>query len=98
MLGSIIRYLLAFGIQNHKSALANKTVELTACSQPVYRKGRADSAPISAAAHFHVRRMNIKRNPKEKFVTLYDTAKKCLLILDHLYIDMENGISNINHR
>jgi 2-polyprenyl-3-methyl-5-hydroxy-6-metoxy-1,4-benzoquinol methylase len=34
--------------------LANKTVELTACSQPVYRKGRADSAPISAAAHFHV--------------------------------------------
>jgi hypothetical protein len=33
----------------------------------------------------------MKRNPQEKFVTLYDTAKKCLLILDHLYTDLENG-------
>ena len=38
----------------------------------------------------------MKRDPKEKFVTLYDTAKKCLLILDHLYIDLENGISLAN--
>jgi hypothetical protein len=30
------------------------------------------------------------RNPQEKFVTLYDTAKKCLLILDYLYADLEN--------
>lgn len=34
----------------------------------------------------------MKRNPQEKFVVLYDTAKKCLLILDHLYTDFENGI------
>lgn len=40
--------------------------------------------------------MSMKRNPEEKFVTLYDTAKKCLLILDHLYIDLENGISLAN--
>lgn len=33
----------------------------------------------------------MKRNPQEKFVVLYDTAKKCLLILDQLYIDLENG-------
>jgi hypothetical protein len=33
----------------------------------------------------------MKRNPQEKFVVLYDTAKKCLLILDHLYADLENG-------
>ena len=33
----------------------------------------------------------MNRKPQEKFVTLYDTAKKCLLILDHLYSDFENG-------
>jgi hypothetical protein len=33
----------------------------------------------------------MKRNPEEKFVILYDTAKKCLLILDHLYAAFENG-------
>lgn len=33
----------------------------------------------------------MKRDPQEKFVILYDTAKKCLLILDHLYADFENG-------
>ena len=33
----------------------------------------------------------MNRKPQEKFVTLYDTAKKCLLILDHLYADLENG-------
>ena len=33
----------------------------------------------------------MKRNPQEKLVILYDTAKKCLLILDHLYADFENG-------
>ena len=38
----------------------------------------------------------MRRNTKEKIVTLYDTAKKCLLILDHLYIDLENGISLAN--
>jgi len=31
------------------------------------------------------------RTPQEKFVTLYDTAKKCLLILDHLYRKIEEG-------
>jgi len=31
------------------------------------------------------------RNPQEKFITLYDTAKKCLLILDHLYSDFEKA-------
>ena len=31
------------------------------------------------------------RNPQEKFVLLYDTAKKCVLILDHLYSDLENA-------
>ncbi len=35
----------------------------------------------------------MKRNPKEKFVTLYDTAKKCLLILDHLYGNFESKLS-----
>lgn len=34
----------------------------------------------------------MKRQPQEKFVTLYDTAKKCLLILDHLYGDFEKNI------
>lgn len=33
----------------------------------------------------------MERNPQEKFVILYDTAKKCLLILDHLYADFEKG-------
>ncbi len=33
----------------------------------------------------------MKRNPQEKFVVLYDTAKKCLLILDCLYCDFQNG-------
>jgi hypothetical protein len=33
----------------------------------------------------------MKRSPQEKFVVLYDTAKKCLLILDHLYTNLENG-------
>lgn len=33
----------------------------------------------------------MKRNPQEKFVILYDTAKKCVLILDNLYADFENG-------
>jgi hypothetical protein len=33
----------------------------------------------------------MKRSHQEKFVVLYDTAKKCLLILDHLYTDFENG-------
>lgn len=33
----------------------------------------------------------MKRNPQEKFVVLYDTAKKCLLILDHLYANLENA-------
>ena len=32
----------------------NKSVELTACSLRVYRKGRAGSTLIRAAAHFHV--------------------------------------------
>jgi len=31
----------------------------------------------------------MKRNPQEKFVTLYDTAKKCLLIVDRLYEQIE---------
>jgi hypothetical protein len=31
------------------------------------------------------------RSPQEKFVTLYDTAKKCLLILDHLYCEFEKA-------
>ncbi|HEB72010.1 MAG TPA: hypothetical protein ENI77_05260 [Nitrospirae bacterium] len=38
----------------------------------------------------------MKRNQQdqqEKFVTLYETAKRCLLILDHLYTDLENGTS-----
>ncbi len=35
--------------------------------------------------------METKRTPQEKFVTLYDTAKKCLLILDHLYRKIEEG-------
>lgn len=35
----------------------------------------------------------MKRDPKEKFVTLYDTAKKCLLILDHLYGNLESRLS-----
>jgi hypothetical protein len=34
--------------------------------------------------------MKMNRKPQEKFVTLYDTAKKCLLILDYLYSDFEN--------
>ncbi len=33
----------------------------------------------------------MKRSVQEKFVVLYDTAKKCLLILDHLFTDLENG-------
>jgi hypothetical protein len=33
----------------------------------------------------------MKRKPQEKFVTLYDTAKKCLLILDHLYSNFERA-------
>jgi hypothetical protein len=33
----------------------------------------------------------MKRSAQDKFVILYDTAKKCLLILDHLYADFENG-------
>ena len=33
----------------------------------------------------------MKRNPQEKFVILYDTAKKCLLILEHLYADFKSG-------
>jgi len=35
--------------------------------------------------------METKRSPQEKFVTLYDTAKKCLLILDRLYRKIEEG-------
>jgi len=35
--------------------------------------------------------METKRTPQEKFVGLYDTAKKCLLILDHLYRKIEEG-------
>jgi len=35
--------------------------------------------------------METKRTPQEKFVTLYDTAKKCLLILEHLYRKIEEG-------
>jgi hypothetical protein len=35
--------------------------------------------------------MKMKRNPEEKFVILYDTAKKCLLILDQLYANLKNG-------
>jgi len=38
----------------------------------------------------------MKRDPKEKFVTLYDTAKKCLLILDHLYGNFESKLSIVN--
>jgi len=34
-------------------------VELTACSSRVYRKDRADSALIGAAAHFHVRQLKM---------------------------------------
>ena len=33
----------------------------------------------------------MKRSPQEKFVTLFDTAKKCLLILDRLFADLEQG-------
>jgi hypothetical protein len=35
--------------------------------------------------------MMMKQNPQEKFVILYDTAKKCLLILDHLFADFEHA-------
>lgn len=35
----------------------------------------------------------MQRNPSEKFVTLYDTAKNCLLILDHLYRNFESNLS-----
>ena len=35
--------------------------------------------------------MQTKRTLQEKFVTLYDTAKKCLLILDYLYRKIEEG-------
>lgn len=31
----------------------------------------------------------MKRSVQEKFVVLYETAKKCLLILDHLFADLE---------
>lgn len=41
--------------------------------------------------------MRMKRNPQEKFAVLYDTSKKCLLILDHLYTDLENGILQANN-
>ncbi len=37
--------------------------------------------------------METKRTPQEKFVTLYDTAKKCILILDHLYRKIEDGLA-----
>ena len=33
----------------------------------------------------------MKRSPQEKLVTLFDTAKKCLLILDRLFADLEQG-------
>jgi len=33
----------------------------------------------------------MKRAAQEKFVTLYDTAKRCLLILDHLFADLGKG-------
>jgi len=35
----------------------------------------------------------MRRDPKDKFVTLYDTAKKCLLILDHLFDIFESRLS-----
>lgn len=38
----------------------------------------------------------MKRDPKEKFVTLYDTAKKCILILDRLYGNFESKLSIVN--
>lgn len=36
-------------------------------------------------------RDKIPQDKKEKFVILYDTAKKCLLILDKLYDDLANA-------
>lgn len=33
----------------------------------------------------------MNQNMHEKFIVLYDTAKKCLLILDHLYADFQDG-------
>jgi len=33
----------------------------------------------------------MKRNLQEKFIILYDTAKKCLLIIDQLYADFQKG-------
>lgn len=35
--------------------------------------------------------METKRSPQEKFVTLYDTAKKCMLILNHLLLKIDKG-------
>jgi hypothetical protein len=46
---------------------------------------------VALVAQFYVRSINMERKPQEKFVTLYDTAKKCLLILDHLYSDFERA-------
>ncbi|MCP4374285.1 MAG: hypothetical protein GY797_40205 [Deltaproteobacteria bacterium] len=39
----------------------------------------------------------MERSPQEKFVTLFDTAKKCLLILDHLYSDLEKGTALVSN-
>ncbi|MCD4812965.1 hypothetical protein K8S19_04670 [bacterium] len=33
-----------------------------------------------------------RRTPQEKYVILFDTAKKCLLILDQLYIGFEKAM------
>ena len=33
-----------------------------------------------------------QRLAQEKFVILYDTAKKCLLIVDHLFLDLESQV------
>lgn len=38
----------------------------------------------------------MKRTPEEKFVTLYQTAKKCLLIADRLFSDLENATNKIS--
>ncbi len=34
------------------------------------------------------------KKQQEKFLILYDTTKKCLLILDHLYADLENCLAS----
>jgi hypothetical protein len=35
----------------------------------------------------------VARTPQQKLVTLFETAKKALLIIDHLYDNLENSSS-----